>query len=330
MPLPALPEDGALLRVLACGLCGSDLEKLHAHRDDVAEGSVLGHEVVGVLEALGPEAPPAWQVGQRVVASHHAACGACVQCLRGSESMCAAFKCSNFIPGGFADCLALSRAHLETTVFTLPAEVSDAAASTIEPLACVLKAARRTAVFSAELPPPSVVVLGLGFIGLLAVEVYRQLGWQVWGVDKNPARQAWAVENGYLPPTQVLSLPLADGWRPSPASPGADVVFFSNVNAAALRLGQQVVRPGGLWALFSGPGPVPAPVDPAWLYYHEVSVVPSYSPSRADLRQAWQWVTSGQVRVAPLVTHEVAVTEIAHGVGLAQRGEAIKVLVRFG
>jgi L-iditol 2-dehydrogenase len=163
-PAPAdLPEpegNGALVRVLACGLCGSDVEKIGS----APAGTVLGHEVVAELD------------GRRVSLVHHLSCGECERCLARHESTCEAFRAATIVPGGFAE-----RARATETV-ELPDGIDDATATYVEPLACVLRAAER-------LPPGGrVLVVGNGFVGRLFSAVLERRGDVVFSVDRDPRR----------------------------------------------------------------------------------------------------------------------------------------------
>jgi L-iditol 2-dehydrogenase len=152
--------EGELVRVRACGLCGSDVEKLgHA-----PAGTVLGHEVVAERED-----------GTRVVLVHHLPCGECERCRAGHESTCAAFRAATIVPGGFA---ALARARE-----TIPVGdgLPDAIATYAEPLACVLRGAERV-------PRGRVLVVGQGFVGRLFGEVLRRRGDDVFAVDTRRER----------------------------------------------------------------------------------------------------------------------------------------------
>jgi L-iditol 2-dehydrogenase len=154
------PPSGATMAVLACGLCGSDVEKLgHA-----PAGTVLGHEVVARRED-----------GSRVALIHHLPCGDCARCRAGHESTCERFAAPTIVPGGFAD------AVQEADGFDLPAELDDAIGTYVEPLACVLRGAER-------LPRGRVLVVGQGFVGRLFAEVLRRRGDDVFSTDPLPAR----------------------------------------------------------------------------------------------------------------------------------------------
>jgi L-iditol 2-dehydrogenase len=154
----AAPDDG--LRVLACGLCGSDVEKIGR----AAAGTVLGHEVV----ARGPD-------GRRVVPIHHLPCGACERCRDGHESTCDAFAAATVVPGGFAERIA------DTASVDLPDAVGDAIGTYVEPLACVLRGAERV-------PRGRVAIVGHGFVGRLFRAVLTARGDEVFALDTNRAR----------------------------------------------------------------------------------------------------------------------------------------------
>ena len=154
-----IPEPADSFRVLACGLCGSDVEKLtptHA-------GAVLGHEVVAETDD-----------GRRVVLVHHQPCGACDRCLAGHESTCEAFAAPTIEPGGFAE-----RAHAQAWIDA--PNLDDARATMVEPLACVLRGAR-------VVPRGRVLLVGHGFVGRLFGAVLERRGDDVFAVDLDPAR----------------------------------------------------------------------------------------------------------------------------------------------
>lgn len=160
-PQPAdLPAPEPSLEVLACGLCGSDVEKLGR----APAGTVLGHEVVVRAAAGGREA-----------LIHHRPCGVCARCLAGHESTCEQFAAPTIAPGGFAERV---RA---TAGVAVPDGVDDAHATMIEPLACVLRGVERV-------PRGRVLVVGNGFVGRLFGAVLARRGDDVFAVDAEPRR----------------------------------------------------------------------------------------------------------------------------------------------
>jgi L-iditol 2-dehydrogenase len=169
--LAELPEPsgpGVLVHVRACGLCGSDVEKLGGG----AAGAVLGHEVVGTLES-----------GEHVTVMHRVPCGTCERCRSGHESTCAEFASVRIEPGGFAE-----RLHATHPV-RLPDTLDALAGIWVEPLACVLRAADRV-------PRGRVLVVGCGAIGRLWVQVLRRRGDEVVASDVRSDRLDRARELG--------------------------------------------------------------------------------------------------------------------------------------
>jgi L-iditol 2-dehydrogenase len=166
LPVPEGP--GLLVHVRACGLCGSDVEKLGR----AAAGTVLGHEVEGVLDG-----------GARVTVVHHVPCGTCERCRAGHQSTCGEFRALRIAPGGFAEQLRASHC------VPLPETLNDGDGIWVEPLACVLRAADRV-------PRGRVLVVGCGAIGQLWVQVLHARGDTVLAADPREERLAHALELG--------------------------------------------------------------------------------------------------------------------------------------
>jgi L-iditol 2-dehydrogenase len=165
--VPEPDGPGVDVRILACGLCGSDVEKL---RPDFA-GAVLGHEVAALTGD-----------GRRVALVHHQACGECERCRAGHESTCEAFHAPTIRPGGFAE-----RANAQGWV-EVPDALDDARATMVEPLACVLRGVERV-------PRDRVLVVGYGFIGHLFAAVLARRGDDVFALDADP-RRAGRIPDG--------------------------------------------------------------------------------------------------------------------------------------
>jgi L-iditol 2-dehydrogenase len=159
---------GLLVRVLGCGLCGSDVEKMGRAQP----GLVLGHEVEGKLEN-----------GDRVTVVHHISCGTCDRCRTGHQSTCGEFRETRIDPGGFSEYL---RA---THCVPLPVSLGDLEGVWVEPLACILRAAELV-------PRGRVLVVGAGAVGLLWTQVLSRRGYDVVATDPRDDRRELAVEAG--------------------------------------------------------------------------------------------------------------------------------------
>lgn len=199
--VPEPEGPGTLVRVLACGLCGSDLEKLSpAHA-----GVVLGHEVVA--ETVD---------GRRVALVHHRGCGECERCRSGHASTCEIFSGATIRPGGFAERVT-ANGWVE-----LPDDVDAARGTAVEPLACVLRAEPRV-------PRGRILVIGHGFIGRLFAGVLRRRGDDVFAVDARPER------NGPAPDGEVDAVVLAAPGGADVAfeavKPGGTILVFADAGS---------------------------------------------------------------------------------------------------
>jgi L-iditol 2-dehydrogenase len=199
VPEPDGPGDP--VRVLACGLCGSDVEKL---RPELA-GAVLGHEVVATTGD-----------GRRVALVHHHACGECERCRAGHESTCEAFGEPTIRPGGFAE-----RVRAQGWV-DVPEDLDDARATMVEPLACVLRGAERV-------PGGRVLVVGHGFIGHLFAAVLARRGDDVFAVDADP-RRAGRAPDGPVGAAVICARGGVDAAIDA-VEPGGTIVVFADSGA---------------------------------------------------------------------------------------------------
>jgi L-iditol 2-dehydrogenase len=316
-PEPAIGPGEVLLRLKGCGLCGSDIAKLGDPATKIPV--VFGHEVVGEVTRLGAGVS-GYAVGDRVVAAHHVPCGACHYCRRGSESMCAAFKASNLDPGGFAEYIRVPEPNVRHAMFRVPPQVGDVAASFVEPLACCVRAVRRTGIR----PGDTAVVVGLGSIGCLFVQLLKRAGAAVVGCDTLADRVALArrlgADNGGSADTAgAAARALSDGR-------GADHVIVTGGGVHVLPWAADVLRDGGAVHCFAGGGDT-LPLSLDRLYRRELTISATYSSSPADLAEAFRLITGDAIQVECLVTHRVPLECLASGVDLMRRREALKVYV---
>jgi len=193
---PSPPGD--LVTVLACGLCGSDIEKIGV----APAGTVLGHEVVAATSD-----------GRRVALIHHTGCGACSRCLAGHESTCEQFPAPTIVPGGFAERVRV------TGWVELPAAIDDARGTYVEPLACVLRGAERV-------PKGRVLIVGNGFIGRLFGAVLKRRGDTVFAIDRHSHR-AGAAPDGPVD-AAVLCAPAGGDTALAAVEPGGTVLLFAD------------------------------------------------------------------------------------------------------
>lgn len=316
-PEPVAGPGELLLQMSGCGLCGSDLLKVSAA---APEPAVLGHEVVGRVAAIGPGVRR-FAPGDRLVVAHHVPCFQCHYCRRGSPSMCRHFKRVNLDPGGFAELVRVPAPNVEHAAFRLPPEMAEETASFTEPLACCLRAVKRSQVAAGD----TALVVGLGSIGCLLVQLLTLHGVQVFGSDLLAARRALGLASGARVLDSDAALDAA--LREATAGRGADVVIVTAGGAPVLPAAAARVRDGGTVHYFAGGAGDTLPLSLAAVYHRELTLTATYSSSPAELAEAFDLLASGRVRVEGLVSHRLPLGRLGEAVELMRRHEAVKVYV---
>ena len=284
-------RKGAIVKVLGCGLCGSDIVKFREKL--VPNGAVLGHEIVAEIAEINSET--SFKIGDKIVSSHHIPCGKCVYCRHGNVSMCEHFKQTNIFPGGFSEYVYLSEEHLKNVAHKVPDGISDEEISFYEPLGCCVRAIKRCNLIKGD----KILVVGLGSIGLLMGEGIKAMGYKIYGCDLIEER----IKLGnYLGIESYNSADLDEFSRMiENKSGGIDAVFMTSGADKAIDVALKVVRKGGKILVFSStPKNYGYPNNE--IYYKELTVLGSYSPSPKDLEDSFRLITSKKVNVKGLST----------------------------
>ena len=317
IPVPVIGPGELLVRVTACGLCGSDLMRWY---QDPRAPVVLGHEPVGVVAAAGEGA--AFAPGDRVFVHHHVPCFDCDLCRRGRHTLCATFRSSRIEPGGLSEFIRVPQENVLGDVLALPDGVSDLAGTLIEPVACIVRGQRQAGVGSGSV----VAVVGAGSMGLIQIQVARALGAHtVVAVEPDPARRQGAAAVGALTPEGID----ADAVRDALGGRLADQVFVCTHNHDAIAAALHMAGPAGVVQLFAPtrPGEI-VPLDLGAIFFREVTIQSTYSAGPSDTRDALELIAAGHVDVASVVTHVVPLADAAEAYRLADSGEALKVVVQ--
>ncbi len=322
--IPSISDSELLVRVHGCGLCGSDIIKIVQQAPPPV---VLGHELSGTIVERG-KAVSNFEVGQRVIVAHHVPCGECHYCKHQNYSMCAEFKASNIDPCGFAEYIRVPAQHVRQTTLLLPESLNAEEGSFVEPLACCVRAVRRTPLVAED----SVVVMGLGSVGLLMIQAVKAIGAgdsgkvRVYGVDLLPERLQLAhdlgADNVFLAPTEEQGLRQA--LNPYTEGRGADVVIITAPGIHPFMQALAGVRKGGTINIFAAhTGTVPMNLE--MIYQQELSIISTYSSSPEELRIALDLLNSRKVRVDGLISHRLPLTRFSEGVMLMRERAALKV-----
>jgi len=318
-PIPTLQHpDDVLVRIEACGICGTDLNILAtppAHK--ATPGIIIGHEGVGIVERTGP-AVRGLQVGERVVIANRLTCGQCAYCRRGLDNQCTSYQTiGTTVDGAFAPYLVAPGSALWKIDPAVPRD--DAAL--FEPLACVVGSVKRAPIQ----PGDNVAIIGAGPMGLLFALVYRSLGaGRVMMLDMAPYRLEFARELG------MDAIDVTAGDAPAAVKAltglGADLV----VDAVGNQLGQAVhlVRRGGQVVLFGLRPHDSPPVNQYMITRYDLTVHGTFVGLH-PFTQTIQLLESRRIQPSILVTHRLPLERLQDGVDLMRTQKAMKVLIEM-
>jgi L-iditol 2-dehydrogenase len=326
---PAIGPGEALLRVRGCGICGTDHRIVAGAHRHYPPGTVRvpGHEVVGEIVEAGPAVKDALPAGPVFVAPNMG-CGRCEHCLSGNNNRCAAFQAIGItVDGGFAEHLRVpAEAIAQGNVIALDERIDPAAATLIEPLACVLRGQEPLDIA----PAGTVLVVGAGPVGILHVMLARLQGaGRILIADRWPNRLALAYRQGADVAIDVGTQDLAAAVNAETAGRGVDVVIVAapshEANARALVL----AAPGGRISWFAGlPKNRPTVcIDANLLHYKELRVTGTTACSTLDCRRAAAIVNSGRLDLEPLLTRRISLDEIRTEFGEVKDRSTIKTVL---
>jgi L-iditol 2-dehydrogenase len=322
LPRPSPGRGELVVEMRACGLCGTDLEKLRGQY--TASMAVLGHEAVGVVAEAG-EGQAEFRAGDRVFPHHHVPCGECYFCKAGSGTMCDRYRSSNIDPGGFSEYFRVPAWNLEKGgVLALPDSLGFEAGALIEPVACCLRAIHRSGV----VPGGFVFVVGAGPVGLAHAMALRSMGSQVAVSDVSERRLSFAGGLGIQAALDARRGSVAEEVKKLTGGRGADLAMVASGSPRAIVQALGSVRKGGRVCLFGIPprGSV-LDYDVSDAYNSELSVISSYGATEVETREALEMMTKGGVDFTPLVTHRFPLDRFDEALGVAANGEGMKVLL---
>jgi L-iditol 2-dehydrogenase len=324
-PVPAIGPGEVLVRIVASGICGSDV--MEWYRLDRAP-LVLGHEIAGEIAAVG-EGVGKYKASARVAVAHHVPCNACRYCLSGNHTVCDTLRHTNFDPGGFAEYVRLPAINVDRGIFPLPDDMSYEAATFIEPLACVLRGQRRAGLQSGQ----NVLVIGSGISGLLHIMLARALGaGRITAVDVSVYRLKAAARLGA---DVTMSAPELSPHRLREINGGflADLVIVCTGAATAAGQALAAVERGGTVLFFAPTGPgVTTPLSINDVFWrNDITLTTSYAGAPADYAAALGLIHTGRLPVTEMITHRLPLAETGLGFKLvAGAGESLKVIIEPG
>ncbi len=327
----AIPQPGpgeVLVRVSACGICGTDLKIVAGAYQGTWPPElpfIIGHEWSGEVAALGPGTERSGlAVGDRVVAENHTGCGQCPMCRAGRYNLCERVREPGFKLYGHTapGALAQYAARPALALHKVPAHVTDLAAALVNQGALTVHAARRARLG----PGASVAVYGPGLLGLLMLQVARAAGATTVIMVGRGQRLAVARELGATAIVDYQADDPVAGVRAATGGRGADCVFDCSGNPAVMGQLLRSARRGGTVALLGLAGGAVADLPVNLVTLDELDVLgvrssPNAYPAMIAL------LASGAVRTEPLTTHVYPLAEVAAAFGALARREAIRPII---
>ena len=327
---PNLEPGEALLKVMFCGVCGTDIKTYLRGHPMFEPPCILGHEPVGeIVEARpGQDAVARGRasvgVGDMVAVAPYVPCDNCRLCLKGRQEMCAS---KAGIAGAFCEYIRIPGEVVAKGVLEVPEGMSPRVACLAEPVACCLNAVEATPLD----PGDCVLITGAGPMGLLMLELCKARGaGEILVSEPSKTRRMEVARRG----ARVIdprAEDVGDRVKAETGGDGADAAFVCVGAADALESAMASVRPGGSVNLFGGfPGGSRVMVDPNAIHYSEIALLGSFGFAPRHFHMGMRLLASGRLDVAGLVTREFALDDVCLALDAGASGEALKVLLRMG
>jgi L-iditol 2-dehydrogenase len=321
LPKPRISPDEILVKVIASGICGSDVMEWYRVKK---APRILGHEISGEIEEVGKDVNQ-YKVGDRVFVSHHVPCNECRYCRAGFHTVCDTLKSTNFDPGGFAQFIRVPEINVRFGTFVLPNEVSFDQGTFIEPLGCVIRGQR----FADVKKGHTVLVIGSGISGLLHIQLAKAKGAaKVIATDIDEYRLDAAKRFGA---DVVINANDDVPTIVKEANDGrlADVVIVCTAALEAFDQAFKSVDRAGILLLFAPTAPetrVPLPLFD--VYFKGVKIVFSYAAVTQDIEEAIDLLKNKEINVNDMITHRFGLSNIQKGFDLVARADkSIKVII---
>jgi len=329
VPVPDVGDGEVLIKVAACGICGTDIKKILQRY--VEPPQILGHELAGTVVAIG-RGVTKWKLGDRVMSFHHIPCGNCFYCEKRLFSQCKQYKTTGltggFTPngGGFGEYVKAMPWVAERGIVALPDNVSFEEATFIEPINTILKAVQKARVEPGE----TVLIAGCGPIGLQLLMVAKNAGGRIYTSDPMATRREKSLKLGALDSFDPISGKLVDQIQARTQGRGADVVLVAVAHPSVVVDALAAARAGGRVLLFAANDPVTKIEFPAAAVgIDEKEILGSYSAAVDIQEDAAALVLGKKLPVMEIVTHRFPLARIQEGLDLAAKPteESLKVLI---
>jgi L-iditol 2-dehydrogenase len=334
MPVPAIGAGEVLIRVHSCGVCGTDLKKIHTGSHSAPR--IFGHETAGVIAAVGREVTD-FRPGDRVVVFHHVPCGDCYYCRKKTFAQCDSYKrvgcTAGYEPsgGGFAEYVRVMDWIVQRGLVKIPDGVPFEQAAFVEPVNTCYKAVRNLKIE----PDETVLVIGQGPIGILLATLALRSGAKVLTSDLYEARHKIAATYGLCNPIDASTQDVIAVTKTESEGRGADVVILAVGGNSLIRTAMDAARPGGRILLFAQTQHGEVTIDPGAVCIDEKSLLGSYSSSAEIQEEAANLVFEGYRNgfdLTRLISHRFPIDQAVEAIEIASHpsGSSMKIMIHPG
>lgn len=322
--VPRVGPGDLLVRLRACGICGTDIEKIHGSQ---LTPPLLGHELSGEIVERGSEVIE-FEIGQRVAVHHHVPCYTCHYCARGAYTMCELFPQTNLDPCGLSEYFRVPGVNVQGgAVHPLRHDVSFEEGALAEPTGCCIRGLMKT---GGVQPGDSIAIFGAGPVGLTHLQLALTMGAsQVLVGDILNSRLRAAMRFGASAAVNVKESGFIEVIRAKTENRGADLTIVATPNTSAIPDAIRATRKGGRVLLFGAPE-VGSNIqyDASDVFIREISLIPSYSTSEREISFALQLIEAKRIDVGGLITHRFDFKDTLSALAVAESdADALKVMI---
>lgn len=325
LPIPEISDNEVLIKMLACGLCGTDIQKIRG--DSVTKPTVLGHEVVGQIVKKGKNINN-YQLGDRVITAIHVPCFTCHYCNKGHYTICEQFRTNNIDPGGFAEFIRIPELHLKHLTHKVSDNVTDEEATLIEPIACCLHGLKQADIR----PDDSVLIMGAGTIGILHAQLAKIKGAnKVIVSDMSEYKLQKALKVGCDYAINIAEKDIISEVNQITNGQGVDVIVIAAGVSSLVSDAVNMVRRAGRIIVFSGFDKNKlVTLDASRFFKDEISIIGTYSVTPYEFPEALDLLEKRKLNTDEMITHVFPLDKLSEAIDLSTdpKQSVLKVIIK--
>ena len=325
LPIPEISDNEVLIKMLACGLCGTDIQKIRG--DSVNKPTVLGHEVVGEIVKKGKNVSK-FEIGDRVITAIHVPCFTCHYCNKGHYTICEQFRTNNIDPGGFAEFIRIPKLHLNHLTHKVSNNVTDEEATLIEPIACCLHGLKQADIR----PNDSVLIMGAGTIGILHAQLAKIKGAnKVIVSDMSEFKLQKALKVGCDYAINIKEKNIKDEVNKITDGQGVDVIVIAAGVSSLVADAVNMVRRAGKIIVFSGFDKNKlVTLDVSRFFKDEISIIGTYSVTPYEFPEALDLLEKRKLNTKEMITHVYPLNKLSEAIDISTNPEqpVLKVIIK--